>query len=271
MKRYLKLVHMEIHRFRFVLAALMGITAVFQISSFVSTLLRELSLVELEERDPARNPFSFALSIANSQFWSIIPILLCVAVLALYVFLIWYRDWVGRSTFIYRLLMLPTARRHIYLAKGTAILLFVFSLLSFQLLLLLIQSMLFNMIVPSEWRVDSFFAEVLRANQALELLLPLNFEQFIYSYGLGMIAVFAIFTAILLERSYRGIGILYGIGYLAACVVVVILPLLILEMDGNYAYLYPGEMLAMESALCILLPVASLFLGFRLLSKKISV
>ncbi len=46
MNRYLKLVHMEVHRFRWMLAILMGITAVCQISALIWTLTKELSLPE---------------------------------------------------------------------------------------------------------------------------------------------------------------------------------------------------------------------------------
>ena len=271
MNRYLKLVHMEIYRFRYILAGLMAFTAIFQISGFVHKLLLELS-----ERDrigvyPSNELLSFARIIAHSQFWSIIPMLLCAAVMFLYIFFIWYRDWFGRSTFIYRLLMLPTARSHIYWAKATAILLFVFSLLSFQLLVLLVQKLIFNLAVPASQRVEPFFTELLRANQAFDLLFPYSFEQFVYTYGLGMFAVFAIFTAIIIERSYRGIGILYGIIYLTISVMAVLLPPYFMGIDGSAAYLYPGEILTIEVLICGLVLSASLFIGTRLLSRKISV
>ena len=38
-------------------------------------------------------------------------------VLIIYVFFIWYRDWFGKNTFIYRLFMLPTARINVYLQR----------------------------------------------------------------------------------------------------------------------------------------------------------
>jgi len=269
--RYLKLVHMEIYRFRYILGGLMALTAVFQISALVSTLLRELSRRELLGENASGSPLSFAWAVASTNFWFIIPMLICIAVIAMYVFWIWYRDWVGRSSFIYRLLMLPTSRRHIYLAKGTAILLFILSLLSFQMVLLLVENMIFNLIVPAELRVESFFAEIIQSNLALKVLVPQSFEQFFYAYGLGMLAVFVIFTAIMLERCYRGIGILYGILYVGACVLVVTSPVLFLGLDESIYYFYPGEILAIASALCGIVLVISLLLGFRLLGRKITV
>jgi hypothetical protein len=200
-----------------------------------------------------------------------VPVLLSIAVLILYVFLIWYRDWVGRDTFIYRLLMLPTARRHIYMAKATAILMFVFGMVSFQLVLLPVENMIFNLIVPSEMRVASFFTDVISANPGLDLLLPRNFNQFLFSYGLGTIAVLAIFTAILLERSYRSLGIVYAILYLFLCFIAVMFPVTTLGLENAAAYLYPVEIVAIELVMCALVLIISVWLGFRLLAKKITV
>lgn len=281
MNRYLKLVHMEIHRFRYVLAGLMAITLLFQTVPMIIKLAEEVSVRKEAALSGAAaeysTPFfpsgklSFAWTMFNTQFWFFLPILICIAVLALYVFLIWYRDWIGRSTFIYRLLMLPTERRNIYLAKLTAILAFVFGLLAYQLLLLQVETMIFNLIVPADMREASPFADVISANQALPMLLPHNLDQFLFSYGLGVIAVLVVFTAILLERSYRLIGIFYAILYLLACVAAFILPLETLGIEAPGAYLYPEEIFAIEIAVCVLIAAVSVWLGFRLMAKKITV
>lgn len=269
MSRYLKLVHMEIHRFRYILAALMCIIAIFQITGLIRFLLRELGHRELVNDQYTLKPLSFAWTIFNTQRWFIAPMLICIAVLAIYVFLIWYRDWVGRSTFMYRLLMLPTARLHIYLAKMTAIFLFVLSMLSFQMFLLVVENIIYKLIVPADLRVDSFFSEIINSNQALEILWPHNFEQFLYVYGLGFLVIIVIFTAILLERCYRGIGILYGIVYIAACILLYILSYSLL--DSYESYLYPSEMYAAVMSVCGVILICSFLLSFRLLSKKITV
>lgn len=275
MNSYLKLVHMEIHRFRTILGGLMLITALFQITALITNVRNELAIRKLPTYIPRTHgsyddSLSFALIEFRMQRWFIIPMLLCIAVLAVYVLVIWYRDWVGRSSFIYRLLMLPTARFHIYLAKCTAMILFVFSLLSFQLLLLFIENMIFKIIVPADLRIDSFFSEIIASNRALKILLPSNFEQFIYLYGLGIIAVLVIFTAILIERCYARIGILYGLLYVAASFLVVMIPLLYFGTSGSSSYIYPGEILAVEAFLCGLVLIVSLLLGYRLINKKIA-
>ncbi|MBJ6362745.1 hypothetical protein ACFOQM_15985 [Paenibacillus sp. GCM10012307] len=278
MKRYLKLVHMEVHRFRYLMLFLMGVILIFQVGAIISVLSRELSQ---RWDDPTyngvRSPFvpegmlSFTWVISNTNFWFAVPMLISVAVIGLYVFFVWYREWLGRSTFIYRLLMLPGARCQIYLAKLTAILIFVFSLVSYQLLLLPLQKLLFQMMVPAEWRVDSYWPEVIHANRALDLLIPRNIEQFLSIYGLGIMAVLIIFTGILLERSYRRIGILYGLLYVVGnAIVALYLPdLLGLGLPGTY--LYPDEIVGLVVGVCLLLLVLSVVFGFRLLANKITV
>ncbi|WP_028608713.1 hypothetical protein [Paenibacillus harenae] len=280
MNRYLKLVHMEVHRFRWVLAALMAITAICQISALIVTVLTELS--RREERlsqnignssapVPAKDPLTFEWVMMITQQWFSLPILLSIAVLGLYAFIIWYRDWIGRSTFIYRLLMLPAARSNIYFAKITAFLLFVFGLVSFQLVLLPIEQLIFKLVLPADLRADSHIVEVISINQALAMLIPRGFEQFLYSYGLGTIAILTIFTAVLLERSYRRLGILYGLLYLGACGLAVVFPILFLGVGTPGSSFFPEEIFVIVLVMCALVSCVSVWLGMRLLAGKITV
>lgn len=212
--------------------------------------------------------FSFADMIGAAQFWFGLPVIISGTVLGLYVFFIWYRDWIGRDKFAYRLLTLPTERRNVYLAKATAIFIFVFSMIAFQLLLLTVERELFNRLVPAEFRMSSFFAEAVASNRVFKLvLLPLDFMQFLVYYGLGILAVCAIFTAVLLERSYRWYGIVYAILYLAACGAAIGF----VANLSYYGYLYPREIAAVRIGIYLVVMGVTLALGFRLASKKITV
>jgi len=272
MNRYLKLVHMEIHRFRYILASLMVVTMVCQFSSFILTIKRTLSIKAEKGLGYVEiglpKILTFPWVILKTREWFILPILFSITVLVLYTLLIWYRDWFGRSTFIYRLLMLPTKRWMLYVSKLTAIIMFVFSMIAFQLVLLVGENMIFKAMVPAELRTDSTFVEAISMNDALKMLLPKQFEQFIYSYGLGIVAVMVIFTAVLLERSYRRIGVLYAIAYFAGCAVLAVYPVSSLRMDK---YWYPNEIYGMQLGVCLLVAVISGCLGFWLLRKKITV
>jgi hypothetical protein len=266
---------MEVHRFRYMLAGLMAITMMSQIGALIRTLLigkakyLQVGRIDGSAYFPS-GKLSFAWALFNTQSLFILPILLSIAVVGLYVFLIWYRDWFGRNTFAYRLLMLPTARRNIYLAKGTAILIIIFSLVAFQLLLLPVENMIFKLIIPSDMRVTSYLVDIISANRAFSVLLPLHFDQFVVSYGAGIFGVVTIFTAIVLERCYRKWGILYAILYVLVCLFVIIYPIIALR-DDQSPYLFPEEIFSMELAICAIEFVASVWLALRLLAKKITV
>jgi len=256
----------------------MVITLIFQLGSVISVVSGELAA---RDADPAyngvRSPFvpagmmSFTWVVSMTNHYFIIPILISAAVIGLYIFMIWYREWLGRSTFIYQLMMLPTERRNIYLAKLSAILLVVFGLFSYQLLLLPLEKLVFNIMVPADLRVDSYWSEVISSNRALDLLFPRTFDQFVYQIGIGILAVLLIFTAVLLERSYRRIGIVFALIYLLASVCAVFYVPILLGLGGDETYLYPNELILITLAIYILVVILSVGLGFRLLAKKVTV
>jgi len=282
MNHYLKLVHMEIHRFRYILAGMMGFTAIVQLAVLAMSVAGEVSRREQAalRGETVTNgsaffpgdKMSFAKAIFDTPVWFTVPIALCMAVLGLYALLIWYRDWLGRDTFIYRLLMLPSARRNLYLSKLTALLVFIFAMLAFQLVLLLVEKAMFNLMVPEDMRTRSSFAAAVEANVLLNyLVLPGEVTDFATTYGLGIVAVLALFTAVLLERSYRLPGIVYGLLYLAACVVAVVLTPFLLGIEDAGGYFYPEEIYAAVLAVIGLVGVVSVWLGFRLLARKVTV
>lgn len=207
----------------------------------------------------------------SNQFWFFFPLLISIVVIAGYVFLIWYRDWLGRDTFIYRLLMLPSNRGAIYAAKLTAILLFTFGLVSFQLLLLPLEMMLFNLVIPEALRDPSYLSQTILQNQALKVLIPGQFDAFVMAYAVGILAVLAAFTVILLERSYRVIGIGLAVIYVFVCGAALISPI-ILQRPGDVAsYLYPGETYSIMLIITLIIIIVSVWLSIRLLNKKITV
>lgn len=281
MNRYMKLVQMEVHRFRYMLGSLLAMTLLVQMGGMVWTVLNELARREeaMLRGETISNGsaffpggnLSFAWAVFSTHIWFYIPILASIVVLMLYVLVIWYRDWFGRDTFIYRLLTLPGSRRTVYWAKLSAMLLFVFSMVSFQVLLLLAEQMVFDLIVPAEFRDASYFSDAISANEALVVLLPHRIADFLLSYGLGTVGVILLFTAVIIERSYRGIGILYAIGYVAVCVAAVLFPMVGLGINNPRAILYPDEIFMIELGVCVVVVILSIWLGIRLLNRKITV
>lgn len=277
MTRYLKLVHYELARVRTWLLSLSALTLAFQFGglwyyaqSYVSrahkTMLREsLSAAEYTARNGAASFYRF-----TTDFWFLAPIAIGASVLLVYVFLIWYRDWFGKNMFIYRLMMLPVNRMYVYLAKLNVIVLAVLGLVSVQLLILPVQNGLFNMLVSEDLRFDVSVPDVVSTNQLLQMIVPDTLTDFILYYVTGIAAVVVVFTAILIERSYRLKGAFGGVLYGGLCLLVFTLPLFISETFFP-EFLYPREMFVMELVAGFLIACGSFWLSTYLMKNKISV
>ena len=125
MNRFLKLVHFEWSRFFKIYLVLIGITILFQIIAVITeskTYINQANDLIYKELMPKAQfieeygTFSF-FEVTNST-WFLGPIALCIAALIIYVFFIWYRDWLGKNTFAYRLLMLPTDSNEYLFSKS---------------------------------------------------------------------------------------------------------------------------------------------------------
>src|SRR5699024_1594992 len=127
----------------------------------------------------------FSMFDVIQSFWFVGPIAIGVGALLFYMFLIWYRDWFAKNTFIYRLLMLPISRMNIYFTKALAIMMTVLGLVAFQLILLNIETMIVEMAVPKVYREDISIVELVAGSDYLSIVLPQNLIEFFIAYGLG--------------------------------------------------------------------------------------
>src|SRR5699024_10331431 len=193
-----------------------------------------------------------------------------IAAVIFYIFFIWYRDWFGKNTFIYRLLMLPTTRLNIFYAKLSTILLVTFGFVGFQLMILPLETRLMQWMVPKDFRVDMTLQNIMDSFMEWHIILPQTFTQFILHYGTGTIVVSVIFTAILFERSFRWKGVLLGVIYGIVAIGMFISPLILQDviLDG---FFYPGEMVLLEIAAGLLVLAGSIWMSNFLLKKKIRV
>ncbi|MBP3964259.1 hypothetical protein [Paenibacillus lignilyticus] len=280
MNRFLKLLHMEVSRFWKLYVTLFVMTLFMQGGGILYESNKYMQVVK-DKMGPTTSTFAkfaaengvvtFSDMMSRANLFILAPIALCIGGIALYVFLIWYREWMGKNMFIYRLLMLPTERRHLYLAKLSAILLFVFGLVAFQLLILPLESALFTSVIDQELRGGAeTLTSIIQNHSFLQILVPRTFTEFVLYYGSGALFVIILFTAILLERSYRLKGIAAGVIYIGAACLLMIAPMLIMNRDMN-DYLYPNEIFIIEFAIAVLIGAMSLAISFFLMNKKISV
>lgn len=276
MNRYLKLVNFEFNRFFKLYIVLVIATIIMQIFVVIMESRRYMQEAKnviyvemMSKADFIKNYEAFTMQRVVQSNWFYWSIALCVVVLLIYVFFIWYRDWLGKNSFIYRLLMLPTARLNLYFAKATAILIFVFGLVALQLLLFLIEMQIMKWIVPAEFRVDLPIKEYTDFNY-LSVILPGSLIDFLLFYGMGIVAVCVTFTAILFERCYRLKGIIFGISYGLVSVGFFLMPRLIDTFVLNY-YFFPVELFVMEVIAGIIVLIGAVWIGNYLLKYKIRV
>jgi hypothetical protein len=203
------------------------------------------------------------------SLWFMGPIAICVVTLIIYLFFIWYRDWLGKNTFIYRLLMLPTARLNLYLAKATTILFKVLGLVALQLLLLPIENKILQVLVPVDFRNDLTIHEI-ATSRWLITLVPNTFSEFFINYGIGLMAVLVLFTAILFERSFRWKGIVLAILYCLLSGLVFLSPMLADSFLLN-DYFYPVELLGLQFLTGLIVIAGSIWMSHYLLKNKITV
>lgn len=280
MNNYLKLVNFELGRFIKIYFILAGITIASQLIATVLVANNYMKLfneeiytngMTTEQFVETHGEFSL-LHVQYSQLFDF-PIIFAAATLIIYSFFIWYRDWLGKNTFIYRLLMLPTARINIYLAKASAIFLMVLGLVALQVILLNVESNILKWMVPANLRVDLGIMEFIGnavGGFSVGLIIPTSFIEFLIHYGIGFMVVFILFTAILFERSYRFKGIAYGIGYAIIAFVVFFAPFVV-EMILGKSYLYPIELFILEVLLWVVVTGVSIWVSNYLLNKKVTV
>ncbi|MDX1772180.1 MAG: hypothetical protein R3328_11680 [Planococcaceae bacterium] len=277
MKNYLKLLNFEFNRSAKLFAVLLGITLVIQVIGVIVLSNKYLNMANEKMYEEFMSKADFLSNFGQMSFmsvagsvWFLGPIALCVAGVGFYIFIIWYRDWFGKNTFIYRLLMLPTTRLNIFYAKITNILLLTFGFVAFQLILIPLEASILKWMVPKEFRVDLTVQEIISGMPGLSIFMPTSIFGVIVYYGAGFMVVSILFTAILMERSYKWKGIFAGIIYSLIAVAVFISPLLLQEFILN-DFFYPMELFLLLIAMGIIVLAVSIWMSGFLLKKKITV
>lgn len=274
MKNYINLVNFEVNRFMKIYVVLVVLTIISQVVGAVAmsvdftnyaqeTMQKEL----LTASQFVEQYWAFHFTNFIYSGWVKFSIVFCIAVLMIYVFFIWYRDWFAKNTFIYRLLMLPTERRTIYFAKLTTIMLFVLGLIGLQIVLVQLGQLIVTGIVPANLRND-LPLHVVFSQDLLYWLYPKTLLEFILLYSIGLLFVAVLFTCILLERSYRLKGIFFAIIYAFISCAVFISPIVI---HSASRYFYPLEVIGLEIAAGVIILAVAIGIANHLLKYKIKV
>ncbi len=274
----MKLLNFEWNRFVKLYSLLLGLVFIVQLIGLLFLIMGYITTIQLEVK---QNQMSnqifidtygmFGLESLGYSLWFAAPIAISIAALLFYVPFIWYRDWFARNTFIYRLLMLPTARMNLFFAKLTTIMISVLGMVAYQLLLLALYKEIIKWMIPSTFRSDVSVVGMVMETSYLSIIIPTGVMEFFVAYGLGLAVVILVFTVILMERSFRWIGLLIGVVYIPAMVIIFLSPILVIEIFPNIPSLYPSELFFVELGLWILITVGSLALSRYLLNRKVTV
>lgn len=277
MKSYLKLLNFEMNRLAKFLFILIIVVFGIQIAGTVvislgfTSEINDLMIRQGLTEEEVLNVFgkmTFQQIVISVFFFG--TIFIAATSVLFYIFLIWYRDWVGKNTFANRLLMLPTNRINVYLAKLSTILIMTLTFVALQIILLKFEIQLFEWIVPEAFREDLTVSQALRQSIEMGLLYPYTFFEFLINYGTGITLVAVIFTFILFERSYRVKGIFIGIGYGVLSILVLFSPFYINDLLLNN-YFYTDELILMFIMADIIVLGSAIFLGHYLLKNKIRI
>lgn len=276
MNRYLKLVNFELSRFSRLYYTLIALIVVVQLIPFLYFVNRykkevtnHMNLGETNERILQVLDGKYSLLQVIESFSFNFSLMLGIAVLGIYVFFIWYRDWFLKNAFVYRLLTLPTSRLNVFLAKLTTIVLLVLGLVVLQYGLLYFENAMIQVLVPLDFRSDLNVYQAIESSH-LEILLPSSLLQFFLNYGIGIVTVCVIFTAILFERSFKKIGIVYGVLYVGVALLLFIMPMII-QLANERILLYTNELNISMILIGIVIGAGSMLLSRYLLRYKITV
>lgn len=222
MKKFIDLLNFEMGRFLKYLLPTFLVVAILQLFTTFTTINSyndEARRMLAQGQDLASMPPFTGVTITQRGLFGV-SIMGLVLVFVFYSFFIWYREWLGKNAFIYRLLMLPVNRTMIFLTKALAFLIggflsFVFQFGMYGLVLFISE----RMVQPEIYQAVNIHQIRPMYDMVQYALFPETVIEFIATYGFAFGALVTLFTAILLERSYRlkGLiaGIVYFIGYFA--------------------------------------------------------
>lgn len=278
MKNFIKLLNFEINRFSKLYFLMLIVIFVVQLGSALFKIFSYMTLVKTETTSGRMTPeqflyeyYSFGLEDIVYSRGFFLPIGIGIVSLLFYMFFIWYRDWFARNTFIYRLLMLPTNRMNIFYAKLMTIFISVLTTVSLQIVFMYLYKNIIEWFVPVVYRIDSSVGMIVSSSPYLMTIIPDHVGVFFVAYGLGLAFVIVIFTAILFERSFQLLGIVFGVLYIAGALTLFIMPFVVQFILFQTLYLYTDEMFYLLTAIVIGIIAISLYVSHYLLHKKVTV
>ena len=271
MMKFLSLLEFELGRFlkflipTFILSAVLQFFSLFQTINYYEDYLQNAmetnSIMEKFSMHDVTGSGLFTLSIL------FIPLLF-----VFYSLFTWYREWLGKNTFIYRLLMLPINRLSIFFAKALAFVIGGFLAFVGQFGLYAIISALLKNAIESEHFTALSIHNVQPPYEIFQqVLFPETGFEFFHTYGYAFAALLVLFTAILIERSFGLKGAIAGLIYFASFFTGHLLINALQSIDILPWTVRPSHIFLMKCAYLILAMIFSSWISQWLLKNKVRV
>lgn len=280
MKKFINLLNFELNRFlKFLLPALV-IAVVMQLASVLNLVF---SYNKKAKSIMASGPGTVQSVVNDINTLSMrdltgsglfnYSLVLLVSIFVFYSFFVWYRDWLGKNTFIYRLLMLPIGRFQIFLTKSLSFLIGGFLVFSVQFGLFFIESALMKqLIVQQEFFVSLNIHDIHPMYDFMfGTIFPNSMIEFLSTYGFAFAALVVLFTAIILERSFGIKGLISGVVYLGAFISAYTFLSGLAYYDFLPFVIKPSQAYLISIAFHFVAIAISMFLSNFLLTRKIKV
>lgn len=274
MNRILTLYNIEFKRIYKLYFLLIGTLLIANLAGVMKTLYDSVKRISLENNLPMNIDilktnlgYSFVNEFTKNDIYVYGSMALGVAVLfcLLYATIIWYRDYYSKSKTIYTLLSLPQPRFNIYLAKLIMVLVMIYGVIACQFLFWYIDLNIIKTFAGiSSPNFANVYSNMMQSVNQINVVSPYLLDFLMIDLFGVILAVVVIFTGVLIERSFKKVGVLLGVGYI---LITIIGYVFIIGLDSGIL----GNLLLNHIMYYILLLMVSILISYRLINKRVCV
>ncbi|MDK2562132.1 hypothetical protein QOZ84_01115 [Romboutsia sedimentorum] len=267
MNKILTLYNIEFKRIYKLYFTLLGLLLVGNIGIVAKQLHRQVNIAASKAKAKASMEL-LKSSLVKNGLWEggigdiylFTTIILGIAVMfcLIYCIVIWYRDFVGKNKTAYTLFMLPNNKFAIYISKAITIVVMIYGVIMTQILSWIIEANIIKMLCNIDMYQIKYIILHLRPRHLIQPYLL----DFIMVDVIGVIlAVLVIFTAVMIQRSFKIKGMILAIIYTLASILIYVF---LIRYAG-----YSDKILVLHSIYYIALFTISTTLSYYLINKKI--
>ncbi|GAA0709466.1 hypothetical protein GCM10008904_20390 [Paraclostridium ghonii] len=274
MNKILTLYNIEFKRIYKLYFLLIGVLFIANLGGVFKVLYHSVKTISTENNIPMKLNilktnlgFNFVNEYTVKDIYIYGSMALVVAVLfcLLYALIIWYRDYYSKSKTIYTLLSLPQPRFNIYLSKLITIVIMIYGVIACQVLFWYIDLNIIKIAAGiGSPNFVNIYTNMMQESGILNIVSPYLLDFFMIDVIGVILAVVVIFTGVLIERSFKKIGVVLGIIYIVAPIV-------------GYFFIMGLDSLVFRNLLLshiiyyTVLFILSILVSYRLINKKLCV